>query len=106
MKHSNRAREVYDRWLLGKGAVTKKPRWCVIRNVLHWVDKNAIDPGRCTRDNARLAAARMERWFYLNSLPPKLSMTSSISLAKCSRNLSSFSPSAVMTFSEIRDAFS
>ncbi len=28
---------VYDRWILGKGAQEKKPRWSVIRDVLHWV---------------------------------------------------------------------
>ncbi len=38
MKNNNRAREAYDRWILGKGAEEKKTRWCVIRNVLHWVN--------------------------------------------------------------------
>ncbi len=38
MKNSNRTREAYDRWILGKGAEEKKTRWCVIRNVLHWVN--------------------------------------------------------------------
>jgi ABC-type amino acid transport substrate-binding protein len=28
----------YNYWILGRGAVEKKPRWSVIRNVLHWVD--------------------------------------------------------------------
>jgi Na+/H+-dicarboxylate symporter len=37
MKNSNRAREAYNRWILGKGAEEKKPRWSVIRNVLHLV---------------------------------------------------------------------
>ncbi len=36
-KNSNRARRAYDRWILGKGAEEKKPRWSVIRNVLHLV---------------------------------------------------------------------
>ncbi len=26
----------YDRWILGRGARETKPRWSVIRNVLHW----------------------------------------------------------------------
>ena len=30
--------ELFDYWVLGKGAETKEPRWSVIRNVLHWVD--------------------------------------------------------------------
>ena len=29
---------LYDRWILGKDAEQKEPRWSVIRNVLHWVD--------------------------------------------------------------------
>jgi ABC-type amino acid transport substrate-binding protein len=28
----------YDYWILGHGAVEKKPRWSIIRNVLGWVD--------------------------------------------------------------------
>ncbi len=28
---------LYDYWILGRGAVEKKPRWSVLRNVLHWV---------------------------------------------------------------------
>jgi len=27
----------YERWILGKGAGDREPRWSVIRNVLHWV---------------------------------------------------------------------
>ncbi|MGI9589723.1 MAG: cation:dicarboxylate symporter family transporter [Myxococcota bacterium] len=30
--------ELYDYWILGKGAVRVGPRWSVIRNVLGWVD--------------------------------------------------------------------
>jgi Na+/H+-dicarboxylate symporter/ABC-type amino acid transport substrate-binding protein len=30
--------EYYDRWILGKTADARKPRWSVIRDVLHWVD--------------------------------------------------------------------
>ena len=29
---------LYDYWILGKNAVPVKPRWSVIRDVLHWVD--------------------------------------------------------------------
>ena len=28
---------VYDYWILGKGSQLKKPRWSIIRDVLHWV---------------------------------------------------------------------
>ena len=28
----------YNYWILGEGAITKQPRWSVIRNVLHWVE--------------------------------------------------------------------
>jgi ABC-type amino acid transport substrate-binding protein len=28
---------LYNYWILGRGAVEKKPHWSVIRNVLHWV---------------------------------------------------------------------
>jgi Na+/H+-dicarboxylate symporter len=31
-------RTQYDKWVLGKEAVTQKPRWSVVRDVLHWVD--------------------------------------------------------------------
>jgi hypothetical protein len=30
--------EYYDRWILGKTADARKPRWSLIRDVLHWVD--------------------------------------------------------------------
>ena len=30
--------EYYDYWILGKSARNQKPRWCVIRDVLHWVE--------------------------------------------------------------------
>ncbi len=29
---------LYDYWILGRGAVEKKPRWSVIGNVLLWVE--------------------------------------------------------------------
>lgn len=28
----------YDHWILGEGAKQKRPRWSVVRNLLHWVD--------------------------------------------------------------------
>ena len=27
-----------DHWVLGKQAVARKPRWSIMRNVLHWAD--------------------------------------------------------------------
>lgn len=30
--------ELFDHWILGRGAESKEPRWCVIRDVLHWVE--------------------------------------------------------------------
>jgi ABC-type amino acid transport substrate-binding protein len=30
--------ELFNHWILGEGAKETKPRWSVIRNVLHWVD--------------------------------------------------------------------
>lgn len=29
--------DYYDHWILGKTAAPRPPRWCVIRDVLHWV---------------------------------------------------------------------
>jgi Na+/H+-dicarboxylate symporter/ABC-type amino acid transport substrate-binding protein len=29
---------LYDYWILGKNAVPQRPRWSVVRNILHWVD--------------------------------------------------------------------
>jgi Na+/H+-dicarboxylate symporter/ABC-type amino acid transport substrate-binding protein len=29
-------KKLYNYWILGQGAVKKKPRWSIIRNVLHW----------------------------------------------------------------------
>ena len=28
----------YDYWILGQGAVTKQPRWSILRDVLGWRD--------------------------------------------------------------------
>jgi hypothetical protein len=30
--------EIYNHWILGRGAEEKKPRWSIIRNVLKWVE--------------------------------------------------------------------
>ena len=30
--------KLYNYWMLGQGATQVKPRWSIIRNVLHWVD--------------------------------------------------------------------
>ncbi len=38
IKDSQSLQSAYDRWILGKGAEVQKPRWSIIRNVLHWVD--------------------------------------------------------------------
>jgi ABC-type amino acid transport substrate-binding protein len=37
-KKDGTIQDIYNYWILGRGAVEKKPRWSVIRNVLHWVD--------------------------------------------------------------------
>jgi ABC-type amino acid transport substrate-binding protein len=37
-KRDGTIRRAYDHWILGKGAQKTGPRWCVIRDVLHWVD--------------------------------------------------------------------
>lgn len=29
---------LFDHWIMGEGTEEKEPRWCVIRDVLHWVD--------------------------------------------------------------------
>ena len=29
---------LYDYWILGKNAEPRKPRWSILRDVLHWVD--------------------------------------------------------------------
>ena len=31
-------RRAYDHWVLGVGAVEEKPRWSIVRDVLHWID--------------------------------------------------------------------
>jgi ABC-type amino acid transport substrate-binding protein len=37
-KEDGTIQSFYDYWILGKNAVPVKPRWSVIRNVLHWGD--------------------------------------------------------------------
>jgi ABC-type amino acid transport substrate-binding protein len=34
----HRVEDLRDHWILGKRAVTPRPRWSVIRDVLHWVE--------------------------------------------------------------------
>ena len=29
---------VYRHWILGQDAVTSRPRWSIVRDVLHWVE--------------------------------------------------------------------
>ncbi len=36
-KSSGTFQNVYDYWILGRDVSKDQPRWCVIRNVLHWV---------------------------------------------------------------------
>ena len=37
-KEKGTFQRIYDHWILGEGANPKRPRWSVIRNVLHWVE--------------------------------------------------------------------
>ncbi len=37
-KKDNAFDKLFDHWILGKQIKTKKPRWSVIRNVLHLVE--------------------------------------------------------------------
>jgi len=34
---------LYGRWVLGKQAVRRQPRWSITRNVLHWVNDHIAD---------------------------------------------------------------
>ena len=34
--------QLYDKWILGKFDTQKAPRWSVIRNVLHWIDRDQL----------------------------------------------------------------
>jgi len=38
VRASGEVEKAYDRWILGRGAEEKKPRWSVIRDLLHWVE--------------------------------------------------------------------
>jgi hypothetical protein len=31
-------KQLYDYWILGQEAEASSPRWCILRDVLHWVD--------------------------------------------------------------------
>jgi len=37
-KKDNTIEKTYNYWILGQGVTEKKPRWSIIRNVLHWVE--------------------------------------------------------------------
>jgi ABC-type amino acid transport substrate-binding protein len=37
-KKDTAIQKVFNHWILGQGAKEKKPRWSIIRDVLHWVD--------------------------------------------------------------------
>lgn len=37
-KRDGLIQQLYDHWILGRGAVSTKPRWSVIRDVLGWID--------------------------------------------------------------------
>ena len=37
-KKDTSIQKVFNHWILGQGAKEKKPRWSIIRDVLHWVD--------------------------------------------------------------------
>ena len=39
-KASGFTNELYKKWILGKSEEQKKPRWSIIRDVLHWVDQH------------------------------------------------------------------
>ena len=30
--------QLYGHWILGEGAQRKSPRWCILRDELHWID--------------------------------------------------------------------
>jgi ABC-type amino acid transport substrate-binding protein len=36
-KNGTQMKNAYNLWILGRGAVPKKPRWSIVRNVLKWV---------------------------------------------------------------------
>jgi len=37
-KDSGEFKRLYDHWILGLDAEPRRPRWCIIRDVLHWVE--------------------------------------------------------------------
>ena len=36
-KKDGTIKQLYDYWILGKNAERISPRWCIARNVLHWI---------------------------------------------------------------------
>jgi ABC-type amino acid transport substrate-binding protein len=36
-KSAGSVQALYDKWILGKGAVKHSPRWSIVKDVLHWV---------------------------------------------------------------------
>jgi hypothetical protein len=38
-KWNNVTEDNYNYWILGHVPETKKPRWCIMRNILHWGEK-------------------------------------------------------------------
>ena len=36
--HDGAIQGVYNHWILGRGSRLEKPRWSILRDVLHWVD--------------------------------------------------------------------
>ena len=37
-KHEGTIQRAYDYWILGQGAIDKRPRWSILRNVLGWTE--------------------------------------------------------------------
>ena len=37
-KHEGTIQRAYDYWILGQGAIDKRPRWSIVRNVLGWTE--------------------------------------------------------------------
>ncbi len=37
-RHDGTVEQLYDYWILGKSEAKSEPRWCIVRNVLGWVD--------------------------------------------------------------------
>ena len=37
-RHGLEYQRLYDHWILGQDPEAEEPRWCILRDVLHWVD--------------------------------------------------------------------